>query len=497
MTQRRSGVLLHISSLPGPYGIGSFGKEACQFIDFLKAGGFKSWQVLPFTVPDACHSPYKSISAFAGNPLFIDPAALCDAGLITAAELAECKTGSPYRVDYDVLYARREPLFEKAYSRITPALRAQVDAFRKEQFWLEDFALYTALQKETGKDWLGWEEPLKNREPSAMEEARRRLETEIEKTAFLQFLFYTQWQKIHAYAQSNGIEIIGDMPIYVSLESADVWSHQHLFDLDEKGFPAAVAGVPPDYFSEDGQCWGNPLYNWEEMEKENYRWWIRRIRCASMLFDRVRIDHFRGFSDYWAVPAGAETAKEGQWKRGPGMKFFDILFRSVSKELLIAEDLGVRDARLEQLLADTGLPGMRVLQFAFLSRNDGMHLPHNYPRNTVAYTGTHDNNTMLGYLWEVTPEVRKYCLDYCHYTGYTWKDGGAENPAIRAVLKTLWASPADTVIVPVQDLLGYGSDCKMNRPGVAKGNWEYRLSDEGFARLNAAYYKELSELYSR
>ncbi len=497
MAQRRSGVLLHISSLPGPFGIGTFGREAYQFIDFLKEAGFKSWQVLPFTIPDACNSPYKSISAFGGNPLFIDPAALFDQGLITAAELAECQVGSPYRVDYDAVYAQRERLFEAAFSRMNEALSARLEQFKKEQFWLEDFALYTALAQESGKDWLHWEAPLKNREPAALKEAEKRLANEMEKTVFLQYLFYTQWQAVHAYAREQGIEIIGDMPIYVSLESADVWSNQNLFDLDEKGFPAAVAGVPPDYFSEDGQCWGNPLYDWDAMEKDGYGWWIRRIQSAAALFDRIRIDHFRGFSDYWAVPAEAKTAKEGAWREGPGMKFFNTLFQAVPKETLIAEDLGVRDERLEALLEETGLPGMRVLQFAFLSRDDGMHLPHHYPRNTVAYTGTHDNNTLLGYLWEVTPEVRQYCLDYCHYTGYTWKDGGAKNPAIRAVLQTLWGSPADTVILPVQDLLGYGSDCKMNRPGVAKGNWEYRLSQEGFAQLEPSVYKKRSELYGR
>ena len=309
MAQRRSGVLLHISSLPGPFGIGTFGREAYQFIDFLKEAGFKSWQVLPFTIPDACNSPYKSISAFAGNPLFIDPAALFDQGLITAAELAECQVGSPYRVDYDAVYAQRERLFEAAFSRIGNALSARLEQFKKEQFWLEDFALYTALAQESGKDWLHWEAPLKNREPAALKEAEKRLAKPVKKTVFLQYLFYTQWQAVHAYAREQGVEIIGDMPIYVSLESADVWSNQKLFDLDEKGFPAAVAGVPPDYFSEDGQCWGNPLYDWDAMEKEGYGWWIRRIQSAAALFDRIRIDHFRGFSDYWAVPAEAKTGR--------------------------------------------------------------------------------------------------------------------------------------------------------------------------------------------
>ncbi|MBQ7935337.1 MAG: 4-alpha-glucanotransferase [Clostridia bacterium] len=497
MAQRRSGVLLHISSLPGPYGIGVFGKEALRFIDFLKAGGFRTWQVLPFTVPDECNSPYKSVSAFAGNPLFIDPEQLFEAELITASELEGCKVGSPYRVDYNALSAQRESLFAKAFARCTSALEQQIHLWRQENRWVEDFALYAALKAETGKDWIQWEPALRWREPAALAAAKERLKEPFEQAIFLQYLFFTQWQTVHAYAKEQGVEIIGDMPIYMSFESADVWSNQHLFDLNEEGYPTATAGVPPDYFSETGQCWGNPLYNWSAMEKEGFDWWIRRIRHGAALFDRIRIDHFRGFSDYWAVPADAETAKEGKWLPGPGMKLFNALYAHLPQETLIAEDLGVRDERLETLLKETGLPGMRVLQFAFLDMDDGMHLPHNYVPNTVAYTGTHDNNTLLGYLWELTPEQRRYCLDYCGYTGEEWQSGGAKNPAIRAILRTLWRSPAQTIVVPVQDLLGYGADCKMNRPGIAEGNWEYRLSEEGFAQLDAPFCKHLNQLYAR
>lgn len=497
MTQRRSGVLLHISSLPGPFGIGVFGEEALGFLTFLKAGGFGSWQVLPFTIPDICNSPYKSVSAFAGNPLFIDPRPLKEAGLITESELAGCKVGSSYRVDYPALYAQRKDLFDAAFSRLTPAWKEKIAAWRKEQAWLEDFALYTALQEETGTDWADWVAPLRKREPAALRAAKERLAKEMEKTVFLQYLFFTQWQKIRDYAEDLGIEIIGDMPIYVSYESADVWANQHLFDLDEEGRPSAVAGVPPDYFSEDGQCWGNPLYDWKAMKQEGYDWWIKRVRHGASLFDRIRIDHFRGFSAYWSVPAEAETAKEGKWLEGPGMDLLTTLFEAVSQKALIAEDLGVRDEALEQLLADSHLPGMRVLQFAFLSRDDGMHLPHHYPVNSIAYTGTHDNNTLLGYLWELTPEDRRYCFDYCGYTAEEWQSGGVKNPAIRSILRTLWMSPAATVIVPIQDLLGYGSDCKMNSPGVAEGNWEYRLSDEAFQSLDACIYRQLNQLYGR
>jgi 4-alpha-glucanotransferase len=287
------------------------------------------------------------------------------------------------------------------------------------------------------------------------------------------------------------------MPIYVSYESADCWSNQHLFALNEEGRATEEAGVPPDYFSEDGQRWGNPLYNWSAMKAEGYRWWIDRLQTAGNLFDRVRIDHFRAFSAYWAVPAEAETAKEGQWKQGPGMDFFEVIFQKIDKDLLIAEDLGVQDDALRALLTQTGLPGMRVMQFAFPGMDNGIHLPHNYSANTVAYTGTHDNNTLLGYLWELTPADRRYALDYCGFQGQEWKDGGAKNPAIRAMVRTLWASHAALVMVPVQDLLGYGRDTKMNHPGIAKGNWGYRLTEEAFAQLDPQSYRALSALYNR
>lgn len=497
MRNRSSGVLLHISSLMGPYGIGVFGGDALRFIDFLQKGGFSAWQVLPFSIPDACNSPYKSISAFAGNPLFIDPARLLEQGLITAEELESCKAESPYAVDFDHLKEQRAKLFDSAFSRCPAALWEKVEAWRKEQPWLEDFALYSALKAETGKDWIDWPQALRAREPQAMQEAKVRLHRTMEREIFLQYLFFTQWQNIRAYAKERGIAMIGDMPIYVSYESADVWSNQHLFALSEKGRMLEEAGVPPDYFSEDGQRWGNPLYNWAAMKAEGYSWWVARLRHASTLFDQIRIDHFRAFSAYWAVPIEAETAKEGRWKSGPGMDLFDTLFANIDKDLLIAEDLGVQDEALTALLKETDLPGMRVLQFAFPGGDNNMHLPHNYSENTVAYTGTHDNNTLLGYLWEQTPEDRRYALDYCGFRGDNWKDGGVQNPAIRALIRAVFASPAYLAVVPIQDLLGYGGDTKMNRPGVAGGNWSYRLTEEAFAQLAPEEYRKLSALYNR
>lgn len=497
MGKRSSGVLMHISSLMGPFGIGVFGKDALRFIDFLKKAGFSAWQVLPFSIPDLCNSPYKSVSAFAGNPLFIDPARLYEDGLLTEEELSSCKAEQPYTVDFDRLKAQRAQVFDAAFGRISPALQIKIDAWRSKQPWIEDFALYSALQEESGRDWIDWDLPLRLREPRALESARERLRRPIEKAVFLQYLFFSQWQSVRAYANEQGIEIIGDMPIYVSYESADVWANQHLFALNEEGRATEEAGVPPDYFSEDGQRWGNPLYNWDAMKAEGYQWWIDRLQTAGGLFDRIRIDHFRAFSAYWAVPATAATAKEGQWKAGPGMDLFRVIFDKINKNLLIAEDLGVQDDALRALLAETGLPGMRVLQFAFPGMDNGIHLPHNYSANMVVYTGTHDNNTLLGYLWELTPEDRRYALDYCGFQGEHWKDGGADNPAIFALIRTLWASHADLAMVPVQDLLGYGRDTKMNHPGIAKGNWGYRLTEEAFAQLDPQKYRKLSALYNR
>ena len=497
MNKRESGVLLHLSSLHGPYGTGCFGKEARAFIDFLHQAGFKVWQVLPFSLPDEGGSPYKSVSAFAGNPYFIDPEQLFEQQLITEEELKSCRGTQPYTVDFPWLHAQRTALFHRAYLRCSQELLAQVDQFASEQPWAEDFALYTALQQKSGKDWYDWEPALKNREPEALAKAKSELRAEMQEILFIQYLFFSQWAALRAYANERGIQIIGDIPIYVSLESADVWSNRRLFQLDDEGQPRSVAGVPPDFFSEDGQRWGNPLYDWDKMEQEDFLWWRRRIRSALTLYDRVRIDHFRGLSAYWAVPAKAETAKEGHWIQGPGMKLLERLFKEFSPDALIAEDLGVRDKELETLLKESGLPGMRVFQFAFPSQDGGLHLPHNYPENTLCYTGTHDNNTLLAYLWELPPEQRREALEYCGFLGEDWQSGGAENAAIRAILRCLWCSAARTVVVPVQDLLGYGGDTKMNRPGVAEGNWQFRLTSIGFSQLNPATYRKLNRIYER
>lgn len=499
MTGRKSGVLLHISSLMGNYGIGTFGKDARRFIDFLKNAGFHQWQVLPFTRIDICHSPYKSDSAFAGNDLFLDPEDLWERGLLTEEECRECQYPTPYTTAYDWLLKTRPPIYRKAFARMSETLRKRVKRFADENaFWLTDYCVYMAAKEATGKDWCDWEEgPLKRHEKEAVARAAEQYAQQIAYHAFIQYLFYEQWSSIKNYANAQEVEIIGDMPIYVSLESVDVWSHRELFELDERGNPARVAGVPPDYFSADGQKWGNPLYDWKAMEADGYAWWRKRLTHAVRLFDRVRIDHFRAFSAYWAVPFTAETAKEGCWETGVGAPFFDTVFKEIPPERIIAEDLGARDQGLVDLLEQTGLPGMRVMQFGFLDEDDNLHLPHNYPCNTVAYSGTHDNNTLLAYLWELTPSQRERCLRYCGFDSSNWKDGGVRNPALRAVLRTLWASHAGLVVAPIQDLCGFGGDTKMNRPGVAEGNWEFRLTESAFEEIDTAYLRELNELYKR
>ncbi|MEG0378766.1 MAG: 4-alpha-glucanotransferase, partial [Eubacterium sp.] len=318
---------------------------------------------------------------------------------------------------------------------------------------------------------------------------------------FLQYFFFTQWQDLKKYANNLGIEIIGDMPIYVSLESADVWSHSSSFDLDEDGHPLHVAGVPPDYFCNDGQLWGNPLYNWEVMRNKDYKWWINRIGHSLELYNAVRIDHFRAFSAYWAVNANAVTAREGCWVKGPGMDFFNAIFTAFSfkSPQIIAEDLGVMDDGVIGLLKETGLPGMRVLQFAFIEEEDNIHLPHNYEKNCIAYTGTHDNNTLLGYLWELSPHLRDYALKYVNYKGNEedWQVGGSKSESCRAFVRALWQSAANVVIVPIQDLCGFGGDTKMNSPGIADGNWAFRITAEALSQIDTNFIKEMNLLYKR
>ncbi len=455
---RKSGVLMHISTLSGDYSIGSFGEQAKYFVDFLADCGFSYWQTLPFCMTDECNSPYKSFAAFGANPYFIDLPTLCKKGLITEDELFAARQRSPYLCEYERLSVERYSLLKKASSRLSESEKERISDFLIKYPELAIASQFLALREKNGdRPWYEWNVQTPDADT-------------LLAWQFIQYEFFNEWSEIKKYANEKGIKLIGDIPIYVALDSCDVWAHKELFSLDKDNRPKCVAGVPPDYFSEDGQLWGNPLYDWKEMKKDGYAWWCSRIEYMLTLFDGVRIDHFRGFEAYWSVPASAKTAKEGKWVKGPGRALIDKIKEVAGDRLIIAEDLGDITPEVEKLLKYSEFPGMRVFQFAFLGDRESTHLPHNYAKNSVAYTGTHDNATLLSYTWEVTPEDRRAIFSYCGY------DGEDKSLGCQAIMRTMLASPSDTVIFPIQDILIYGSDTRMNVPGVAKGNWEYRLT---------------------
>ena len=469
---------MHISSLYGDYSCGSFGKEAKYFIDFLSDCGFSLWQVLPFNIADEHNSPYKSYSSFSGNPNFIDLEQLYKEGLITDDELESARQDSPWLCEFERLRNERFSLLLTASKRAGTVLKKEIESFIDSNPYIASFCTFMAL-KEANGDVLWTEWTTGNCDGDVLFAWQ-----------FIQYEFFTQWKEIKSYANSKGISIIGDIPIYVSHDSSDVWSQKKLFKLDSKGYPTHVAGVPPDYFCSDGQLWGNPLYNWSEMKKDGYAWWCDRIRHMSLLFDEVRIDHFRGIEAYWSVPAEAETAKDGKWIKGPGMSLIKQIKNCANDIQIIAEDLGDITPDVEKLVRNSGFPGMRVFQFAFLSDGDSTHLPHNYPENCVCYTGTHDNNTLLGYLWELDDDTRQRMLCYCGHKG-DWKDG------CKSIIRTLFSSHASTVIMPVQDLLGFGADTRMNTPGKAENNWAYRITKEQLDSIDREYFKKLNRMYFR
>ncbi len=475
--QRSSGVLMHISSLFGPYSCGSFGANAKYFIDFLKDCGFAYWQVLPFCIPDECNSPYKSYSAFSGNPYFIDLDLLYQKGLLTKAELAAAEQKTPYSCEFERLEQERLPLLLSAARRAQN--KAEIEAFITRRPQIEracTFLMHKAVNGD--KEWPQWTNHTTDGEILFM-------------WKFIHYTFLQQWEEIHAYAAEKGIKIIGDIPIYVAYDSADVWANRAQFLLDQDYAPGAVAGVPPDYFSAEGQLWGNPLYNWAYMATDGYRWWMERLGHMLTLFDGVRIDHFRGLESFWSVPADAKTAKAGHWVPGPGKAFIDKIKAAFPDKLIIAEDLGDITPEVEELVEYSGFPGMRVLQFGFLNGEDSPHRPHNYIKNCVAYTGTHDNNTLLGYVWELDDAPRKMLLEYCGYTHPDW-DKGYNN-----ILRTMLLSRANLVIFPIQDLLFYGADTRLNIPGKAKGNWSYRITKDQLDSIDRTKFYKLNRLYGR
>ena len=475
--KRTSGILMHISSLPGEYSIGSFGKEARAFVDFLSEGGFSYWQTLPFCMPDDCNSPYKSYSSFGGNPFFIDLPTLYEKGLITKNELDLAKQRSPYLCEYDRLNTERFLLLKNASFRVKD--RGEILDFINSHPYLAKAAEFLALrEKNNGIEWQRWQ----NFDVD---------EDTLFAWQFIQYEFYVEWMSIKKYANQKGIKLIGDIPIYVALDSADVWAEPNLFLLDEENYPKCVAGVPPDYFSEDGQMWGNPLYNWKEMKKNDYAWWCDRVEYMLTLFDGVRIDHFRGLQAFWSVPATAKTAKEGKWVKGPSKSLIKKLKEVAGEKLIIAEDLGDITEDVIELLEYSGFPGMKVFQFGFLGEENSPHKPHNYPQNCIAYTGTHDNNTLLGYVWELDKATRSNVLEYCGGYEENWNIG------CEKIIRTMLQSHANTVIFPIQDIFVYGKDTRMNTPGTSEDNWAYRVTADQLKSVDIAKFKKLNLLYSR
>ncbi len=469
---------MHISSLYGDYSVGSFGKNAFDFINYIADCGFSVWQVLPFTVTDDHNSPYKSVSAFGGNPYFIDIEILKDEGLITEVDLANAKQKSPWACEFDRLSKERMSLLRKASLKFTQ--KELIKDFLSANPHIDSFCRFMTLRSQNGeKPWQEW----------TINELTD-FET-LKMWQFIQYEFFIQWAKVKAYANSKGIRLIGDIPIYVSDDSCDVWEDPSLFLVNEKGYPEMVAGVPPDYFAEDGQLWGNPLYNWDKLRSTGFKWWRERIAHTLRMFDGVRIDHFRAIEAYWAVDSSEKTAKNGKWIKGPGMDFINAIKEGNEDKLIIAEDLGDITDEVRALVDESGFPGMRILQFAFLDDGDSLHQPHNYIKNSVAYTGTHDNNTIFGYLWECSDAERKRMLEYCNFNGDDW--GKASPWLIREVFKSV----SDLVIIPVQDLLMYGSDTRINTPGVAAGNWSYRVTKEQLLNADIKFFKDLNRIYKR
>lgn len=496
LKKRYSAVLMSVSSLPSSFGIGGFGDEFKIFIDYLVKGGFSAMQVLPFNLPDFGNSPYGSCSAFAGNYLYIDPVSLKNDGFLTDEELEECVYhGSPYTVDYDFVYKSKRNMLKKAFHNGFSKVENDVSDFAKSNPWVFDYALYMAIKESQNfTPWQDWDSGLKYYK-TALSYSDKYKE-KINFYCFEQYLFSKQYSKIKEYAEDKKIAIIGDIPIYVSADSVDVWKNPQLFCLNDDYKPSLVAGVPPDAFSEDGQLWGNPVYNWKNHEKDGYVWWISRLERNLELYDALRIDHFRGFASYYTIEADANNAKNGEWKKGPAMKLFSKVLDRFDKERIIAEDLGTYSEDVAELLKDTDIKGMRVIQFGF-SGDNNTHLPHNYKENCLAYIGTHDNNTLLGWLWDLSDDVRKFALDYCGFKGDDWGRGGYYSESCRAVIETVWKTAADVAVIPFQDLCGFGSDARMNIPGVPKDNWRFRTTFETIQKIDFEYFNKINRLFFR
>jgi 4-alpha-glucanotransferase len=491
MSRSQAGILLHPTSLPGRFGIGDLGPEAERFLDWAASAGQSIWQVLPLGPTGLGNSPYLTLSAFAGNPLLISPERLQEDGLVDPGALKRAPRFPDGRVEFESVGEWKEELLRSAWHGLrsaSPSLRDEHRAFAEsaeQADWLPSWALFAALKREhRGEEWSRWEEPIRRRDPDALKAAAERLREEIEFQTFCQFLFARQWDRIRSAAHARGIEILGDAPIYVALDSADVWEHPDLFQLDDRLRPIAVSGVPPDYFSETGQLWGTPLYNWHRMETDGFAWWIRRLKTELRKVDLLRLDHFRGFLAFWSVPAGAPDARAGHWEPGPDIRLFRSLEGALGSLPLIAEDLGEITDDVRGLRDTLGLPGMRVLQFG-LGHQESEHHPSRVPKRSVAYTGTHDNDTALGWFRSLGAEERKRVV-----ADLRGSDGADPPEPHWEMIRVAYETRADRVVVPVQDLLGLGSEARMNTPAKAEGNWSFRAppdpwSDERAERLRA------------
>ena len=492
MTMRESGVLMHITSLPGKYGVGTMGQSAYDFIDFLKAAGQSCWQILPLTPTGYGNSPYQSSSTFAGNPYLIDLEVLAEEGLLERQELEAVNWGSDdTRVDFGALYYNKLNVLRKAFRR-----HGYTDSFArfkaKNDWWLPNFAAYMAIKEHfDGKPWYEWPDALRKRTVSVIDAAVNFVGYEgYQFHCFVQYLFFKQWEALREYAHKSGISIIGDVPIYVPYDSADVWCDPELFQLDQDLRPEAVAGVPPDGFTADGQLWGNPLYRWETHKKDGYSWWLRRMEAAGKLYDIVRFDHFRGLESFWAVPYGDKTARYGKWVKGPGIDLVNAIKKGLPELRLIAEDLGYLTEEVLSLLAEAGFPGMKVLQFAFDSREPSDYLPHSYTANSVCYTGTHDNMTMGQWLDTCTPEAKRYAMEYMHLC--------EEEGLVWGAIRTAMSCVSDLCIIPMQDYLDLGAQSRMNFPGtMSDSNWTWRAKDDIITNGLARKIRNLTELYGR
>ena len=502
---RASGILLHPTSLPGCFGIGDLGDEAYRFADFLVASGQSLWQVLPLGPTGYGDSPYACYSAFAGNALLISPARLSDEGLVGKDKLSEVSSLLPHRVDFARAHEIKDAVLRETFAEYqqttdTEFRRACETFAAQNASWLDDYALFRALKTaHGGAAWYEWEQPLVRRTPAALNRAREELHDQIEAQKFYQFLFFKQWLDLKAYCNRRGVKMVGDVPIFVAHDSADVWTNPDQFKLNPDGTPIVVAGVPPDYFSKTGQYWGNPIFNWERMLADGFKWWIERVRATLQMVDIARIDHFRGFAACWEIPGGDTTAERGRWVEAPGRELFTAIRDALGELPIIAEDLGVITPDVEKLRDDFGFPGMRILQFAFSSDPKNLDLPHNYHRNVVAYTGTHDNDTTVGWFNSVAGEgstrnatqiegEREFCMKYLKTVGREihWD-----------FIRALFASVAATAIVPMQDLLGLGTEARMNLPNSTSGNWRWRFREDALTVELAERLRDVSKLYGR